>query len=240
MPPALSDDEGSSSGEETLQHVDKGKEDAMSDVANGEDDGDEDGDEPEEYIVEAILSHAFDDDVLKYEVKWQGYEKKSDRTWEPEDNLSGAKDLLKAYHKKVGGRPKLGDASSSSKKRKESATPNVRPTPKQGRKKTKASKNGDDEDTPTAKKEIKTEKQWSPPLGLWEDDIISVESVEKSTDVQGQESLLAYVRWSDDRKSQHTVQYLYKKCPQKMLQYYERHLVFKDGQEQSYEDEDEY
>lgn len=24
---------------------------------------------------------------LRFEVKWEGYEKKSDRTWEPEDNL---------------------------------------------------------------------------------------------------------------------------------------------------------
>ena len=24
---------------------------------------------------------------LRFEVKWEGYEKKSDRTWEPEENL---------------------------------------------------------------------------------------------------------------------------------------------------------
>ena len=28
-----------------------------------------------------------DQGVLKFEVKWEGYEKKADRTWEPEENL---------------------------------------------------------------------------------------------------------------------------------------------------------
>lgn len=26
-------------------------------------------------------------DELRFEVKWEGYEKKSDRTWEPEESL---------------------------------------------------------------------------------------------------------------------------------------------------------
>jgi hypothetical protein len=28
--------------------------------------------------------------VLKFEIKWEGYEKKADRTWEPEENLAYA------------------------------------------------------------------------------------------------------------------------------------------------------
>lgn len=27
------------------------------------------------------------DGILRFEVKWEGYDKKSDRTWEPEENL---------------------------------------------------------------------------------------------------------------------------------------------------------
>ena len=39
--------------------------------------------------MEKITSHIVDGETgdLSYEVKWEGYEKKSDRTWEPEENL---------------------------------------------------------------------------------------------------------------------------------------------------------
>lgn len=60
------------------------------------------------YVVEKIMSHMIDKKVRRrsfgvigdgwgangskqgvplYEVKWEGYDKKSDRTWEPEENL---------------------------------------------------------------------------------------------------------------------------------------------------------
>lgn len=40
------------------------------------------------YVVEKILKHDWNDDgTLLFEVKWQGYEEASDRTWEPEENL---------------------------------------------------------------------------------------------------------------------------------------------------------
>lgn len=44
---------------------------------------------PGRYVVEKILNHLVDDEdgAIKYEVKWAGYEKKADRTWEPEENL---------------------------------------------------------------------------------------------------------------------------------------------------------
>ena len=35
------------------------------------------------------MSHYIDDeDVVKYEVKWEGFEAKKDRTFEPEENLA--------------------------------------------------------------------------------------------------------------------------------------------------------
>jgi len=40
------------------------------------------------YIVEKILTHYVDDEnVVKYQVKWEGFDKKSDLTFEPEENL---------------------------------------------------------------------------------------------------------------------------------------------------------
>ncbi len=73
--------------------------------AEDEDEG-EDDDEGEVYVVEKILSHMMNqvrtpmavlargrgltgkqDGEPLFEVKWEGYEKKSDRTWEPEEHL---------------------------------------------------------------------------------------------------------------------------------------------------------
>jgi chromobox protein 1 len=83
------------------------EEDGEDDEDGGEDDEEEE--EEDVYVVEKILSHVVQEDVsyptslsnfdmlgcrltpaqgtLKFEVKWEGYEKKSDRTWEPEENL---------------------------------------------------------------------------------------------------------------------------------------------------------
>jgi len=233
MPPALSDDDGSISGEEIPFHT-KPKPEAELEDQNGEEDDGENGEEDDaEFIVEDILAHAFDKGILKYEVKWLGYEKKSDRTWEPEENLSGATDLLAEYHKKIGGKPMISDASSTSKKRKQSNTLTVNQARKRGA-------NKDDADTPTTKRKIKgAAPAWEPPTGLWEEDVVSVESVEQVPDPKtGELVLMGYVVWKDDRKTQHGLQHLYKKCPQKMLQYYERHLVFKNLQEEENVEED--
>lgn len=40
------------------------------------------------YTVEKILTHQFNDDgKILFQIKWEGYEKLADRTWEPEENL---------------------------------------------------------------------------------------------------------------------------------------------------------
>jgi hypothetical protein len=57
-------------------------------VKDEADDDDDDEDNVDEYVVEKILKHAFDNGKLcLYEVKWMGYENPEDRTWEPEENL---------------------------------------------------------------------------------------------------------------------------------------------------------
>lgn len=48
---------------------------------------DEDEEEEDEYAVEKILSHNFIKGKTIYEIKWVGYEKVEDRTWEPIENL---------------------------------------------------------------------------------------------------------------------------------------------------------
>ena len=63
-------------------------------------DEDDEGSEGEEYRVEKILKHDFSEDgVTLYQIKWLGYDKKSDLTWEPIQNLYVADAPLPMPHR---------------------------------------------------------------------------------------------------------------------------------------------
>jgi len=53
--------------------------------------------EEEEYEVEKILDMRKKGKKKEYLVKWKGWEKVEDQTWEPEASLEGSKDLLKEF-----------------------------------------------------------------------------------------------------------------------------------------------
>ena len=59
------------------------------------------------YIVESIANHrpSSNGTSWKYEVKWEGWDQK-DNTWEPEENMAKAKEMVEQYGKEMGGRPK--------------------------------------------------------------------------------------------------------------------------------------
>jgi hypothetical protein len=50
----------------------------------------------EEYVVDSILEHSYQDGVKYYLVKWEGYDDASD--WLAEDDLEGAVELLEEYN----------------------------------------------------------------------------------------------------------------------------------------------
>jgi hypothetical protein len=52
------------------------------------------GSDEDTYEVEEILNRRERSGKVQYQVKWSGYDKP---TWEPRENLNGAKELLKAY-----------------------------------------------------------------------------------------------------------------------------------------------
>src|SRR6201995_2898370 len=52
----------------------------------------------EEYEVEAILGHWFKGNTVKYLTAWEGYGS-NDNTWEPEENLTNAEEVLEEYKK---------------------------------------------------------------------------------------------------------------------------------------------
>lgn len=72
----------------------------IEDDDNDNDDDDEEEDpDAEEYVIEAILNHSYDDGKKYYLVKWEGYEDSTD--WLPEEDLAGAAELVATYDERV-------------------------------------------------------------------------------------------------------------------------------------------
>ncbi|GME29262.1 Chromo domain-containing protein [Neofusicoccum parvum] len=218
---AISEDEGGSSASDAEIPYRKPPKPAPEEDEEEGDDDEENDEEEEVYVVEKIMSHIFDEDgSIKYEIKWMGYDRKSDRTWEPEENLEGAKEALEEYFAKVGGRPTL-------KKRKASQTPSGTPVAKgrgRGRKPKDESISAEPE---VITKPVKKEKEPEFPKGSWETHIQSVDTIEEVPDEKhGVRKRFAMVVWNTGRKTRHELAVLNQKCPQKMLAYYEQHLYF--------------
>ncbi|KAK6333331.1 hypothetical protein TWF718_011146 [Orbilia javanica] len=164
---------------------------------------DEEEGEEEEYVVEKILGHKYEDGILKYKVKWKGYDKKSDQTWEPEDTLEEVV-ALEEYLLEIGGRPSQTPGKRSRKSTGGASTP----APKKSR----------------VKQETTKEDEWEPPAGSWEDDVRMIETLERNGGDH-----ICYIQWVNGRRSQHPLHVVYQRCPQKMLKFYESHLVFRDS-----------
>ncbi|KAJ5506507.1 Chromo domain/shadow [Penicillium expansum] len=193
-----------------------------------EDEGDEEEDEEEEeglYIVEDIIKHDWlDDGTLKLWVKWKGYERVQDHTWEDEEGLmyvdmlielrnllrafidehhrDGASEVVTAYYKRIGGRPKKDEekpaAAKPGRKRKSMGEPKL----------------AKDSPAPAAS-EGKN----------WDKDVKEVDTIVR----EGDAGLMAWLEFNNGHKAKLSVQACYEKCPLKMLKFYESHLVFKDN-----------
>ncbi|MCJ1291312.1 hypothetical protein MMC34_002855 [Xylographa carneopallida] len=207
-----------------------------------EEDDDEDNEEEEVYTVEKVVAHAYDfpDEQVRYQVKWLGYDKKSDLTWETEENLQGAIDVLQAYFDSIGGRPESTKSASTKKRGRQSTgktdTPDKQvkkakteevPKKKDGRGRKKKSSPGIMDLDSTLK------DGWEPPKplpGAWEEGVLSVQTIEGNDDG----TKWAYLSWADagiDGKKRQTKALLstcYVACPQVMLKFFESHLVFTD------------
>ncbi|KAK3214898.1 hypothetical protein GRF29_19g1584803, partial [Pseudopithomyces chartarum] len=217
---ALSDEEISvSSSEEQIpakkqKQTRKKAEPVEEEEVEEEEDEEEQGEgEEDEYVVEEIVGHKNSKGTILYRVKWQGYDDPSDLTWEGEDNLEGVQ-ALADYLEAIGGRP------DTSKKR--------------GRKSVANSETS----TSVAAKRMKKEKPWAPPAGSWEDDVDHVETVEQRVNPKtGAQEKFGYLMWKHRSeeghqiKTQHPLQLIFKKCPQRMLAYFEEHLVFNNVDE---------
>ncbi|KAI0426253.1 heterochromatin protein one [Xylaria sp. FL1042] len=190
--------------------------DGARDQEEEEEEGDDDEDlDEDEYIVEKILAHVLEPDgTLKYKVKWEGYEKKSDQTWEAEGNLrENAAGVLDEYLESVGGREKIMDEAQTALKTKKRGRPSTG-TPVNGAKRRR------NESHPASETPPASARAWKPPQGSWED---AVESIDACHD-ENTGKLIVYLTWKTGQKTQHDTKVIYSRCPQKMLQFYERHV----------------
>ncbi|KAK6856308.1 hypothetical protein PG995_008459 [Apiospora arundinis] len=199
------------------------------DVVDNEEAGDEDDEDDEEdedvYVVEKILGHqVFADGSIRYRVKWEGYEKKKDQTFEDEDNLKeNASQILREYLESVGGRQRILDETEAAVSQ-QSAKKRGRPagsgsvsggTPANG----KRAKRGSHPASQTPPASV-TSKEWKPPAGSWEDQISYVDACHDETTGK----LVVYLTWLNGHKTQHDLKVVYSRCPQQMLRFYERHV----------------
>ncbi|MCJ1463810.1 hypothetical protein MMC07_002419 [Pseudocyphellaria aurata] len=250
MPPPLpaESETGSTAGDITPTRADPSIQadqelaDAVKKINEEDDEEDDDDENGEVYVVETILNHHanFEDGLMRYQVKWKGYEKKSERTWETEDNFVGARDILEAYWEKLGGKPTPASAKAVSKKRSRqsgggSGTPDsmvVKKQRKSGGRTTKDAIAKDDEKTPeppTGFTEVGNDN-WTAPKPVpnaWDPKVQMVDTIEK--DDQGE--LWAYLVWNEKNddgrfyRSKAKLMTCNKACPQRVcFQTKESHL----------------
>ncbi|KAI7820026.1 hypothetical protein BC939DRAFT_378061, partial [Gamsiella multidivaricata] len=58
----------------------------------------------------------------------------------------------------------------------------------------------------------------------WEDHVDKIETVEQRPSDRG--DLVVHLRWKAGQLTEHASQEIHKRCPLKLLEYYERHLLF--------------
>ncbi|KAL9598493.1 MAG: hypothetical protein Q9219_004466 [cf. Caloplaca sp. 3 TL-2023] len=179
--------------------VDQELNDAV-EAPQAEDDEDEEEDDGEMFVVEKILRHHddFDDGEMRYEIKWKGYEKAKDRTWETEDNLEGAREILEAYWASIGGKPTRKPKPAPKKRGRQSTGSQIEPAKKQKRGRKSAPVNTDLETTPEPPigySDVNPDT-WKPPApndNAWDPLIMNVDTIEK--DNEGE--LWAYLVWNE-------------------------------------------
>ncbi|PKY03202.1 hypothetical protein P168DRAFT_305522 [Aspergillus campestris IBT 28561] len=227
MPPPLEDVSDSESTGDSIP-FNSAAESKDRDVAMEDNDEDGDGEEEEEeeeedmFIVDKIEGHEFaKNGALLLLVKWKDYEDPADRTYEPEENLEGAKDAVDEYYRKLGGRPQKPEPkkrkSMGGRPPKSAAVKQEKPEPKRQRK-----SRGAVEDEPAENNDT---PNWMPKSKNWEKEVKSVETILRDAETDG---LVAFLLWENGKKSKVSIEMCYDRCPRKMLQFYESHLVFKD------------
>ena len=71
----------------------------------------------------------------------------------------------------------------------------------------------------SSSKRVKKEKEpeWSPPPGSWENDVQQIETVDENINPKtGAKERWGFVLWKNGSRTQHPLELIYRKCPQKV------------------------
>ena len=143
---------------------------------------------------------------------------------------SHARDILSKYHRKIGGPPKpptkpartgpkSGKKSRSSQSiRRQSSTTDTDSPPPQKRQRHEINEDdeGDEGD--------EGEGTWVPRDENWETQIVGVETLERDNNGQ----LIAYIVFTNGKKTKVSMDKVYRHCPRPMLRFYEHHLYVEE------------
>ncbi|ORY04402.1 chromo domain-like protein [Basidiobolus meristosporus CBS 931.73] len=159
----------------------------------------EEEEEEEVYVVEKVVNHRKRGNKTQYFLKWKGYPEE-DNTWEDEDNLF-CHELIEEYLKSK-------------------EIPQNTPGSKNTRKPAKRAKS-DSSDEDVASPTKKPVNGGDPES--WEDQVKEVETVERDESDQ----LKIYLIWKNGKRTVHNAEDANRRCPQKVIKFYESHLKFK-------------
>jgi chromobox protein 1 len=185
------------------------------------------------------MGHKFERGTLKLEVKWQGYDDPSDRTWETESNLQTAPEAVAEYFDELGGRPEppskkkaAGAGAKPGKKRRISGVESPASAPgssKRGRPPRRKSAAADDDDEEDGSEEASgaggtddyksLKKLGYPQEHDWDPHIQQVVTIEQQPDPKGEKNLkYAKIIWKDSRRENKAIplSIAHKRFPQKV------------------------
>ncbi|CAG8668629.1 1080_t:CDS:2, partial [Paraglomus brasilianum] len=240
--------------QQPLEDTDKSQEEETNkeksdkrDQANGASDKNEgegmEEDEEDEYEVESIVDHKktkklrysspvilmyevvfSEQGRMKYYIKWKGYPS-DENTWEFSDNLN-CSDLVQAYWLESKERNNVKDKKKKHKTKggssKRSETPE--PVEEKDAKRQRIRERTDENDKTRRNRAKNTrEKSDNEEDEDWDNQITSVETVTRD---EKSNELMVYLRWKNGDTSKHTAKEANRKCPQKMIKFYEQRLTF--------------
>lgn len=202
--------------------------------------------------------------TLKLLVKWKGYEDDSDRTWEEEEGLmyvyglvlirfqlcaltnkhhrDGARDIVTAYYKKIGGRPQKPEEKPTpgkpGRKRKSIGTPKAaaaKQSPKAtGAKRQRRQTTEDKQQKQETQERSPVEEdvvEWLPKSKNWDKDVKEVQTITKGDENNG---LMACIEFNNGHTTKLSLQASYQKCPMKVSQLSQNQQVRKKNERITY------
>ncbi|KAK8854566.1 hypothetical protein IAR55_003305 [Kwoniella newhampshirensis] len=226
MPAASSSRAKSKSVEEKEEPIDV---DEQVEDGDGDEDDEEDGEG--EYEVEAIVDHrqkGTGSGKFEYLVSWKGYGPEHN-TWEPEAHVAHADGIVSTYW---ANRPKPSLQKDTKKRAQPSASGSAPPSQRaakasrtsvaNGKRKTIPVEDSEEEAPEYEDTHVDSTEKYKEIID-WEEVVAGIDTIERNS----KDELMIYVTMSGGERVGLPTEVAYKRCPQKILKFYESHLKWK-------------